>query len=270
SRCWGPIGLFLRSFRAPPATVAEGVRRRSVGKGKALKIVVLGAGMMGLCTAMLLADDGHEVTVVDRDPQEPPDPADAWESWERRGVNQFRLSHLFLSRFRTVIETELPRLASELDRAGACRYNIVANVPDEMKGGSRPDDDRFELISGRRPFFESVTARTAQETKNVTIRRGAAVEALTTGPSARAGVPHITGIHLSGGENLAADLVIDATGRRSPLPRLLEAAGGRAPAEEHDDSGFVYFGRHFKSADGSLPPMFAPLKQDIGSLGILT
>lgn len=226
--------------------------------------------MIGLCTGMLLADDGHEVTIIERDPQAPPDPADAWDDWPRRGVNQFRLAHLFLSRFRVVAEVELPRLAAALTGAGACRYNIVANVPDEMKGGSRPDDQRFELISGRRAFVEAVASRTAEETTNLSVRRGAAVEGLVTGTPARNGVPHISGVNLAGGEQVTADLVIDACGRRSPLPRWLDGVGARPLVEEADDSGFVYYGRHFKSDDGSLPVMFGPLKQDVGSIGVLT
>ena len=42
-------------------------------------ILVLGAGMNGLATAMLLARDGHSVTVIERDPALPPERADdAW------------------------------------------------------------------------------------------------------------------------------------------------------------------------------------------------
>ncbi len=36
------------------------------------EILVLGAGLGGLSTAMLLARDGHQVTVLERDPAEPP------------------------------------------------------------------------------------------------------------------------------------------------------------------------------------------------------
>src|SRR2546423_15245585 len=53
------------------------------------EILVLGAGLCGLSTAMLLARDGHQVTVLERDPAAAPEPAQAWEAWERRGGYQF-------------------------------------------------------------------------------------------------------------------------------------------------------------------------------------
>jgi 2-polyprenyl-6-methoxyphenol hydroxylase-like FAD-dependent oxidoreductase len=235
-----------------------------------MRIAIVGSGMVGLCSAMLLADDGHEVTVLERDPAPPTDPAVAWSEWERRGVNQFRLPHLFLSRFRAIADTELPRLSQALVAAGACRYNVVDNIPDEMKGGRRAGDDRFEMLTGRRSVVESVTARVAEDTPGLTVRRGTAVKRLATAPSVQSGTPHAIGVEAEGGGRIEADLLIDATGRRSPLPRWIADAGGPPPAEEMDDSGFVYYGRHFASPDGALPAMFAPLKQDCGSISVLT
>ena len=53
------------------------------------KIIVLGAGVCGLAAGMLLAQDGHEVTVLERDDAAAPGtPQQAWESWTRPGVNQ--------------------------------------------------------------------------------------------------------------------------------------------------------------------------------------
>ncbi|HEX4865267.1 MAG TPA: hypothetical protein VFV02_14445, partial [Acidimicrobiales bacterium] len=75
---------------------------------------------------------------------------------------------------------------------------------------------------------------------------------------------------LEGGERIDADLVIDASGRRSPLLRWISEAGGAPGHEELDDSGFIYYGRHFASKDGSLPAMFGPLKQDYSSISALT
>src|ERR1700682_5501539 len=157
-------------------------------------IVVTGAGIGGLTTAMLLAGDGHDVTVLERDAASPPEPAEAWTDWERRGVNQFRMLHFFQPRFRAVIEAELPALVSALDRAGALRINAVALAPDQLTGGPREGDGDFEALTGRRPVVEAALAATATETPGVTIRRGTAVAGLTTGPSAATGTPHVTGV----------------------------------------------------------------------------
>ena len=235
-----------------------------------MKIVVTGAGIMGLCSAMLLAKDGHDVVVLERDASPVPDPATAWESWDRKGVNQFRLAHYFLSKFRTVVEAELPDLAEALAAAGACRYNMLANIPDEMKGGNRPGDERFDTLTGRRTVVEAVAAGLADSKAGLEVRRGTAVAGQLTGAPARDGVPNVTGVELEGGERVEADLVVDATGRRSPLLRWLDAAGAAPAGVELDDSGFMYSGRHFRSADGSLPALVGPLKQDYGSIGVLT
>ena len=64
----------------------------------------------------------------------------------------------------------------------------------------------------------------------------------------------MSGVVTDAGEELRADLVVDASGRRSQLPAWLAALGARTPYEELDDCGFVYYGRHFCSSDGSVPP----------------
>jgi flavin-dependent dehydrogenase len=97
-----------------------------------------------------------------------------------------------------------------------------------------------------------------------------AVAGLTTGTTTGPGVPHVTGVRTEAGEEIAADLVVDTTGRRSPLPDWLEGAGARRPLEEREDSGFVYYGRHFRSPDGSLPPILGPLLQNYGSVAVLS
>lgn len=230
----------------------------------------MGAGIIGLCSAMLLAGDGHDVVVLERDQEPPPDPAIAWESWERRGVNQFRLAHFFLARFRSVVEAELPDLARDLAAAGAARYNFMDHIPDGMKGGNRPGDDGFATLTGRRTVVEAVASRTGETMPGVTIRRGAAVRQLLTGPSARDGAPHVTGVRLESGEEIGADLVIDAAGRRSPLPKWMAEIGAPPVDEALDDSGFIYYGRHFRSPDGSLPVLLGALKQDYGTITCLT
>ena len=235
------------------------------------RVVVLGAGVVGLSTAMLLGRDGHEVDVVERDPAEPNgDHRELWSSWERRGVNQFRLVHYFLPGFRTQLERELPEVAAALDAAGALRHNVIALVPPQLSGGFRDGDEQYEALTARRPVMEAVLAQAAASTPGVEIRRGVAVVGLVTRKEVASGPPHVIGVRTANGEELPADLVVDALGRRSPLPSWLEAAGGRPPIEEREDSGFVYYGRYFRSGDGSVPALIGPLLQDYGSVSILT
>lgn len=61
------------------------------------EFLVLGAGLNGLVTAMLLAHDGHSVTILERDQAAPGNDAEnVWQRWQRPGVNQFRQLHFML------------------------------------------------------------------------------------------------------------------------------------------------------------------------------
>jgi len=234
------------------------------------RIVIIGAGVVGLGTAMLLAGDGHQVTVLERDPVSPPEPVEAWERWQRPGLNQFRLPHFFLAGFRSVVDAELPGVSGALRAAGALRLNVIGDAPREMTGGWRDGDDCYELLTGRRPVVEAVVATQAAATRGVEVRRGTAVTGMVSGASALSGVPHVTGVRTKDGESIPADLVVDMSGRRSALPGWLREIGARDPAEELEDSGFVYYGRHFRSVDGSVPPAIGPNVMDWGTITSLT
>ena len=236
------------------------------------RIVVVGAGVAALGAAMLLARDGHQVTVLERDPDAPPgDPAQAWESWERPGLNQFRQGHVFLPGFRSVVEAELPEVAQALEAAGALRLNLIRDVlPPALTGGWQDGDERYDWLTGRRALVEAVLAKAAEATPGVEIRRGTVVVGLLTGSRARPGVPHVVGVRTRLGESIPADLVVDMSGRRSALPAWLRGIDAHPPVEELEDSGFVYYGRHFRSADGSIPALRGPVGMEWGTFDSLT
>ena len=235
------------------------------------EVVIVGAGVVGLGTAMLLAKDGHRVTVLERDPAPPPDGSDgAWDSWERRGVNQFRLPHAFLGRYRALVDAELPQVSEAVEVAGGLRANPLLAIPEEIRGPERPEDKDLEILTGRRPVVEMAMASVAEATPGITVRRGVAVEGVSTGPEARKGTPHIVGVRTDKGEDLRADLVVDMSGRRSPLPRWLAEAGLPPVHEEIEDSGFKYYGRHYRSSDGSAPFALGPALQSLGTISSLT
>ena len=73
------------------------------------RLLIIGGGICGLGTALLLARDGYEVTVLERDDSPLPASAhDAWEGWNRPSVGQFRQPHNFMPGLRLLLEAELP------------------------------------------------------------------------------------------------------------------------------------------------------------------
>ena len=113
--------------------------------------MIVGAGVVGLGTALLLSRDGHDVTVLERDAEAPPAGAEEiWEGWQRKGVNQFRLPHFFLARYRSLLGTELPEVAEALAAAGALRLNSVLSAPEQLRGPATDGDGAFECVRARR------------------------------------------------------------------------------------------------------------------------
>jgi 2-polyprenyl-6-methoxyphenol hydroxylase-like FAD-dependent oxidoreductase len=74
-------------------------------------------------------------------------------------------------------------------------------------------------------------------------------------------------VRTKAGETIAADLVVDATGRASRSREWLEAIGAAPPHEQSADAKFTYHTRYFS---GPLPPRFGPPLVEYETISILT
>jgi 2-polyprenyl-6-methoxyphenol hydroxylase-like FAD-dependent oxidoreductase len=234
------------------------------------RIIVLGAGMIGLSTAMLLARQGHEVSVLESDATLLPDsPEAAWRAWERKGVAQFRQPHYLHSGGREILDNHLPELKEALIAAGCVPFTTLDLIPRSIaEREERPGDERFATITGRRSTLEYAAAKAAASVARVD--RGVTVDKLLIGDSIADGIPHVTGVRTRAGAEVHADLVIDATGRRSKLSDWLVDSGACRPIEESEESGFFYYTRFFRSRSGEVPTFRSGLLTHFASFSLLT
>jgi 2-polyprenyl-6-methoxyphenol hydroxylase-like FAD-dependent oxidoreductase len=207
------------------------------------RVVIVGAGIGGLTSAILLARAGHEVGVYERDPAPTPaDPEAAWTGWHRPGTPQARLGHLFLPGFHRLMRHRLDDVRQRVLDAGASLLDQAADLP----GAERlPEDSDLTGIMARRPIFEAVLAACADAEPGVEIVRGCPVTGLLAASGNRSSdLPTVIGVR-TGAESIAADVVIVCGGRTAPLVRWLAELGMPLP-EEAEASGFACYTRYFR------------------------
>jgi 2-polyprenyl-6-methoxyphenol hydroxylase-like FAD-dependent oxidoreductase len=166
-----------------------------------------------------------------------------------------------------ILEAELPEIQEALPAAGAYRWNFLASLLPVLEDKApRPIDEKLSFWTARRPAGEWVFAHAAENHPRIDMQRGIQVTGLLSGSPVRAGIPHISGVRTARGEEIAAEIVIDAMGRRSKGPEWLTEVGARPPEQMAEDCGFTYYTRYFA---GTPPAMRGPALAPIGSISIV-
>jgi 2-polyprenyl-6-methoxyphenol hydroxylase-like FAD-dependent oxidoreductase len=216
------------------------------------QVVIAGGGVVGLLTSLMVARDGHDVVVVERDGPPPFDagPDGDFADWARPGVPQAVHAHTFLGRAGRVLREGTPDLLPALLARGitAVEHAFGAGFEDDV------------ALEGRRLVLEGVIRRVVDRHPGVEILSGeqlVGLEARHIGGRIR-----VTGVRTADREVIRGDLVVDALGRRSPAPRWLRELEAAPPVEQHQPCGIHYFARHYRVRDGArLPDRMRPLAE---------
>lgn len=225
------------------------------------RAVVLGGGMAGLVTARVLADRYQQVLVVERDQiVEVTEP--------RRGVPQARHAHALLARGQQVLDELFPGLHAELTANGVLSGDLSGDLRWYVNGRQlRQADSGLLSVSAARPVLEAHVRARVLGLPNVEVREQTVIQGLRSSADGS----RITGVRVAadtapagtdadsagtdpagesrgdgGSEVLAADLVVDATGRGSRTPVWLQELGYLRPAEDTVKVDLAYTSRFFR------------------------
>jgi 2-polyprenyl-6-methoxyphenol hydroxylase-like FAD-dependent oxidoreductase len=209
------------------------------------RAVIIGAGMAGLAAAGALVGRFDDVIVLERD-RLPASP-----EW-RLGAPQGQHVHALLTAGQRALERLLPGFTDALVAAGAVPARANADSRIEAPGYDPFPQRDFGWLTycASRPLIE-FTARGLAEAHRVVFRERRRVRRLE--PSADAAT--VAAVWHEGddgqSERLAADLVVDASGRAAPTLDLLQALGRAPPEETVIGVDFAYSSAVFETPVGA-------------------
>jgi 2-polyprenyl-6-methoxyphenol hydroxylase-like FAD-dependent oxidoreductase len=227
-----------------------------------LKIAIAGGGAAGLFASLLLARSGHEVVVLEADGLDPaPDVESAAAAAFRPGAPQIPQPHIVMARCRELLRQRLPDVYAALLAAGVAEAPLATQMPPSLADkAARHGDERLTMLMTRRSTVDWVLRRMAQAEPRVTLLDRCRVTGLVASPGQP---PHVTGVNTDHGD-VMADVVADATGRRSPIDRWLREIGAKPAATWQAECGVAYYSRHYRLRPGLKLPGPALLRTVVG------
>ncbi|MEV7597062.1 FAD-dependent monooxygenase [Kitasatospora sp. NPDC089797] len=212
------------------------------GRGTA---VVIGGGLAGVTAAWALRGFAERIVVVERDryPEEPV---------FRAGVPQGRHAHLVLEAGHRALEELMPGSRQELAAAGAHRVSVSGDLKWLGAAGWLIEyPARMAFLSCTRPVLDKVVLDRVRTEPSIEFLEGTDVVGLLGSARAVTGVKvRERGPDRAEVRELPAELVIDAAGRSTSVPKWLAELGGRPAPEERVDAGVAYASRLFHRPSG--------------------
>lgn len=216
-------------------------------------VIVIGGSVVGLGAAIALADRGHQVEILERSTDQAPSTVEDAATWVRPTVPQAVHSHAFASLGSNLLRDRARDVYDGLLAAGGSEVNLADHPPPTLSGFHRQAaDDNLNMVISRRSTFELVLRQRALARPGVRMTTGATVRGLVT---AADDGPRVTGVRLADGQHRSADLVIDASGRRSGADTWLAEAGLPVPAARSESCRIVYYTRYYRMLAGPAGPL---------------
>jgi 2-polyprenyl-6-methoxyphenol hydroxylase-like FAD-dependent oxidoreductase len=223
------------------------------------RAIVLGGSMAGLLAARVLAESYLDVLIVDRDKV-------LGVRAPRRGAPHTVHAHGLHARGHLIVEDLFPGFTDELTAAG-----IPTGDLGEMRWyfnarKLQPARTRLVSVTGPRPVIENHVRDRVAALPNVTFAENCDILSLIASSAG----DQVVGVRVqpraenAEPEELAADLIVDATGRGSRTPAWLRDLGYLRPVEERVKIGLAYTTRHYRTCpewfDGvqSINPVASP------------
>lgn len=145
----------------------------------------------------------------------------------------------------------LPDVYDELLAAGVAEAPLTTQMPPSLPDRTARDgDERLTLLMTRRSTFDWVLRRSVLAQAGATVQGRVQVRGLLAVPGEP---PHVIGVRTDQGE-MRADLVVDASGRRSTIDRWLMAIGARATVMAWAECGLACYSRHYMYRGAAAPP----------------
>ncbi|MFE3105386.1 NAD(P)/FAD-dependent oxidoreductase [Nocardia tengchongensis] len=201
--------------------------------------VVIGGGFAGMLAAWALRGVADRIVIIERDRYPSgPDP--------RVGVPQAWHAHLLLEAGHRALETMMPGIRDELLAAGATRVAMSGDLHWLSAAGPMAEyPARLTFFSCTRALLDhTVRERVRREPSIEVLEATDVVEVLGTAQA-------VTGVRIrtrggsDRGEDLPAQLVVDASGRGSRMPEWLRALGAAPVTADVVDQGVSYLSRWF-------------------------
>ncbi len=217
------------------------------------RAVVLGGSIAGLLAAKVLAEHYRSVTIVERDDlTEDPD--------ARRGVAHFGHGRVLPPAATVLLAQLFPGFEDDLAAEGvpSLRGDSLTRLHIRFGGHRLAQDRDVHRPDAATMYFpssglvERTIRRRVQAMGNVAILD----DRLVIGLAGTVDASGITGVEVADGQTtsvLDADLVVDATGRASRTPMLLEQLGYSRPPEDDVVVKLAYASQRLQMPSDSLP-----------------